>query len=320
MKKYKILFSIMLVLLLVFTPVNHLVVQGLTKLTETENIEVEIKKKNVNIMGKLDEKNEDITIIVYRKSDNARSYIDQSKTNSEGEFNFEFALQNGKYSAKISTNNSQYTLEDINVSSSGEGSSGGSNEDNDVENDDVSDDDKIEIKYPTDIEGHWAEENIKGLIKLDAIVGYTDNTFKPNNNITRAEFATILVKAFDLESKSTTIFNDTIDHWAKDYISVAAGNRIILGYGENLFGPDDLITREQMAVMIIKTMKIDLSSKDTLFADSNQVSEWAEEYVSTAVNLEVIVGYPDKTFKPQANATRAEAVTVIMNGLRIISN
>lgn len=319
MKEYKILFSIMLVLLLVFTPVNHVVVQGLTNLTEIKNIEVEIKKKNVNIMGKLDEKNEDITIIVYRNSDNARSYIDQSKTNSEGEFNFEFALQNGKYSAKISTNNRQYTLEDINVSSSGGGSSGGSNEDNDVEND-VPDDDEIEIKYPTDIEGHWAEENIKGLIKLNAIVGYPNNTFKPNNNITRAEFATILVKAFDLESKSTTIFNDTIDHWAKEYISVAAGNGIILGYGENLFGPDDLITREQMAVMIVKSMKIDLSSNDTLFVDSTKVSEWAQEYVSTAVNSEVIVGYPDKTFKPQANATRAEAVTVIMNGLRIISN
>jgi len=176
------------------------------------------------------------------------------------------------------------------------------------------------IEMPDDIVGHWAEGNIKQLINLGAIASYPDNTFRPNRNITRAEFATILVKAFGLKSQTEKVFADTENHWAKDFISIAADNGIIVGYGDNMFGPNDLITREQMAVMIVKTMKLDLETVETSLLDKDQISDWAGNYVSSAIKAKVIVGYPDGTFKPKENATRAEAVTVIVNGLRNIAN
>ncbi len=167
----------------------------------------------------------------------------------------------------------------------------------------------------TDIKGHWAEEFIKDLINSNAIKGYPDNTFKPNNNITRAEFATVLVKAFKLEDKSGKVFTDTQSHWAKEFIATAAANGIVSGYNENTFGPDDLITREQMAVMIAKTAEISDTDAAVSFTDSKSISNWAKSAVAASAEYKIILGYPDGTFKPQGKATRAEAVTVIVKSI-----
>ena len=167
----------------------------------------------------------------------------------------------------------------------------------------------------TDISGHWAEKNIKELAALEAVSGYPDGTFKPDNKITRSEFTAILVKAFNLEPKSGKVFADTVGHWAKDSIAAAASYGIVNGYDENTFGPDDTITREQMAVMIVKAAKLTPVPAELPFADSNDVSDWAGESVATAVHNGIINGYPDNTIRPQGNATRSEAVTVIVNAL-----
>ena len=167
----------------------------------------------------------------------------------------------------------------------------------------------------TDIAGHWAEANIQALVDMKAITGYPDGTFKPDNTITRAEFATVLVKAYDLELQSGKVFNDTQNHWAKEYIATAAANGIIQGYSDTEFGPDDKITREQMAVMIIRAEGADTAAGELSFTDSESISSWAVDAVITAAELGIITGYPDNSFKPQGNATRAEAATVIIKAI-----
>lgn len=167
-----------------------------------------------------------------------------------------------------------------------------------------------------DIAGHWAESNINKLVGLGAVAGYPDGSFKPDNTITRAEFATILVKAFKLEPRSGKVFADTAGHWAKDYIATAAGYGIVNGYDATTFGPDNLITREQMAEMVVKAAKLEAASGETGFTDATDIAGWAKDSVAAAVKAEVIKGYPDNTFKPKDNATRAEAVTVIANALK----
>jgi len=162
-----------------------------------------------------------------------------------------------------------------------------------------------------DISGHWAEANISKLVNTGAISGYPDGTFKPDSSITRAEFATVLVKALNLESRSGKVFNDTTGHWAKDAISTAAGHGIVNGYDTTTFGPDNLITREQMAVMISKAANLNGGEGKT-FADNNQIADWAKAAVAATSGKNIISGYPDNTFRPKANATRAEAVTVIV--------
>ncbi len=169
--------------------------------------------------------------------------------------------------------------------------------------------------YQKDIAGHWAQGNIEKLIGIGAIQGYQDGTFKPNNNITRAEFASILVKAFNLSKEQGTVFNDTANHWAKDSIATAAAHGILTGYSAEKFGPNDPITREQMAVMITKAAKLAGETADMSFTDYKAVSPWAVEAVQAAVKANIIKGYADNTFKPQNKATRAEAVTVIVQAL-----
>ncbi len=166
-----------------------------------------------------------------------------------------------------------------------------------------------------DVTGHWAEDSINKLVALGAVSGYPDGSFKPNANITRAEFVTVLVKAFKLESKSGKVFPDTVNSWAKDYIATATAYGIASGYNDQNFGADDLITREQMVVMVIKAAQLAPASAGIVFADSNSISAWARESIATALNKGIIKGFPDNTIRPGNNASRAEAITVIANAL-----
>ena len=170
-----------------------------------------------------------------------------------------------------------------------------------------------------DIAGHWAKDNINGLVSLGAIAGYPDGAFKPDNNITRAEFATVLAKAFKLapQNQKGKTFADTTAHWARDYIDTAAANGIVSGYDDITFGPDDLITREQMAVMVVKAAGLSPAAGETSFADSGSISGWAGAAVATAMESGIISGYPDNTVRPLGNATRAEAATVIVKALAL---
>ena len=163
-----------------------------------------------------------------------------------------------------------------------------------------------------DISGHWARENIEQLVSLGAINGYPDGTFRPNHTITRAEFTAVLVKAFQLEPRSGKVFADTVGHWAQEAIATASAHGIVGGYDENTFGPNDPITREQMAAMMVKTAGLAATGGEVQFSDSGIISDWAQQAVAIAINNGIIKGYPGNTFKPRGHATRAEAVTMVV--------
>lgn len=169
----------------------------------------------------------------------------------------------------------------------------------------------------TDIQGSWAVEHIRQMHGAGVIGGYPDGSFRPENLITRAEFVTMLVKSFQLEASSTKVFTDTTGHWAQDYIAIANARQIVKGYSDTLFGPDDYITREQMAVMVAQAAQLSNLSGAKTFSDQEQISSWAREAVAAASNKGIINGYPDNSFKPKAKATRAEAVTVLAKSLDI---
>ncbi|MDD3878945.1 MAG: S-layer homology domain-containing protein, partial [Syntrophomonas sp.] len=170
----------------------------------------------------------------------------------------------------------------------------------------------------SDIAGHWAQANIIKLVNAGVISGYPDATFQPDKSITRAEFVTAVIKAFKLESRSGQVFSDTAQHWAKESISTAAAYGMASGYDASSFCPDDAITREQMAVMISKAAKLPAGEGKT-FIDSAQIEDWAQAAVAAASSKNIISGYPDNSFRPKANANRAEAVSVIVNALNTLS-
>lgn len=167
----------------------------------------------------------------------------------------------------------------------------------------------------TDIQGHWAQATIQKLADAGIVAGRPDGTFRPNDNISRAEFASLIVNAFKLEAKTGKIFSDTANHWAKDSIATANANGVVSGYGYgDKFGPDDPITREQMAIMIVKAAKLAPAPAELTFTDTVKISSWAKNDVVTAFANKLMIGY-NGYFNPQSNASKAETAVVISAGM-----
>lgn len=149
------------------------------------------------------------------------------------------------------------------------------------------------------------------LIDAGVIAGYPDGTFQPNKAVTRAEFTVMLVKGLHLEAKAGTKFTDTASHWARDSIITAATHGIISGYNETIFGPDDLVTREQAAVIVSRAAKLELVNSGLNFTDSQVISSWAQSGVAAALKGGLITGYADGSFRPRGKTTRAEAAAIL---------
>ncbi|NIK78732.1 hypothetical protein FHS15_003878 [Paenibacillus castaneae] len=168
----------------------------------------------------------------------------------------------------------------------------------------------------TDISGHWAKVSIQEAIKLGFIAGYTDGTFRPNAQTSRSEFAAMLSRTLKLEGEGEELaFADLeqIPAWARPFIARTTAAGILQGYSDHTFRPDRNITRAEMAVMIVRALglKVDSNAKTT-FADANTIPAWAKPYVAAANEAGLIKGRGNNLFAPNENATRAEAVIMIL--------
>ena len=167
---------------------------------------------------------------------------------------------------------------------------------------------------------HWAFTYIDSLWKSNNVSGYTDNTFRPENTVTREEFVKMAVSAvgfYDRTAESS--FSDVnSDHWAYRYISSACQKSIINGINETTFGLGSPITREDVAVITARI--IDLVNKteiakqqgiSTAFTDDSDISEYAKTSVKMLVNEGIISGFEDDSFKPKDYLTRAQSAKII---------
>lgn len=172
-----------------------------------------------------------------------------------------------------------------------------------------------------DLGGHWAKNDIRRLVGLLAVSGYPDGAFKPDNSITRAEFATILAKAMGWPADAGAVkFADApaIPAWAKGYVGAAVARGVISGYEDNTFRAGRLISRDEIAVMVVKALGRGASGKALSFADTAVVPSWAAGYVATAVDAGIVRGLPGNVFAPANNATRAESATMIARLLNVL--
>ena len=157
----------------------------------------------------------------------------------------------------------------------------------------------------------WAYEAITSLVEKGVISGYLDNTFKPNNDITREEFITILVKYLKLDTNADCNFVDVSkSRWSYSYIAAAYNAGIVTGNEMNMFNPDDKITRQDMAVVVARALNKTGGNSEP-FADESMISEYARDGVKALKEAGIINGFEDNTFRPANNAKRAEAVTII---------
>lgn len=181
-----------------------------------------------------------------------------------------------------------------------------------------------EKKTLSDLSGHWGEKEITAMIESGFANGYEDGSFRPNASITRAEFITMLVRILEntkgIPSAEASSFTDTAGHWAQKNISAAVSAGITGGYGNGNFGPNDLITREQVAVMLANASGSGNNSGNVAFADGNRVSSWAADKVNYAAGNGWLKGYEDNTFRPGNSASRAEVCTMLLRFYQQLGN
>ena len=173
--------------------------------------------------------------------------------------------------------------------------------------------DKEKITFD-DTVNHWAENEIVTLASDGIINGVGDKMFEPNRTITRAEFVTLTVKAFNLTETTESSFNDVNDtDWFSTYVKRALKAGIISD--DTSFRPNDAVSREEMVKIIVGAWLLENEEPQWInisdFNDKEQISDWAVDYVNTAVTLGLVKGDDNKNFNPKNGTTRAEAAVVL---------
>ena len=164
----------------------------------------------------------------------------------------------------------------------------------------------------------WYYDAVYELFDRGIIAGKSKNTFAPNEGITREEIVKMLVVMENLTlSENDNAFLDVKpDDWFFGYVNTAAKNGIVNGTGDGIFGVGQNVTRQDTAVMLYNIalkneQKIQKSIKELEFIDADSISDYANDAVRVLVDLKIIKGYEDGTFKPRSNVTRAEAAKLI---------
>lgn len=168
----------------------------------------------------------------------------------------------------------------------------------------------------SDIDGHWAEADIKQAMNY----GWVDNVkkFRPYDIITRAEFVKIINRAFNFTESGNIEFSDVYENdWYYNDICIAVKAGYIEGIGDNTFKPKDYITRQEVAKIMTEIMQNEDDDLDKIrtYTDFNEVSEWALPFVEGAIEN----GYMGKgggEFRPKANITRSESVVTIKRAIK----
>ncbi len=179
-----------------------------------------------------------------------------------------------------------------------------------------------------DVGRHWAQRDIEFLVARGAVEGNTGNRFLPDDNVTRAEFVTFLVKTLGLqpyEPDRASYSDVSKDHWGFPYIEAALRAGLVSGISHNQFAPERYLTREEAAVLLaragnLKTLKDQEVTKIfSSFSDAGMVSMWARNELASAVKSKLLNGSGDGTISPRRYTTRAQAAAMIARLTEVVN-
>jgi len=177
-----------------------------------------------------------------------------------------------------------------------------------------------------DVGNHWSGEAVNDMASRLVISGYGQDTFKPDKDITRAEFSTIVVRALGLREPMVELpFSDVSkDAWYYEAVQLAYEYGIVSGYKDGTFKPGNKITREEAMAMtakatVIANLDTELKAEEVTgelakFNDNSQIAGWAKELSAACVNKGIVGGYDGK-ITPKNNITRAETAVMAKNVL-----
>ncbi len=165
-----------------------------------------------------------------------------------------------------------------------------------------------------DINGHWAEKQINNWAGGGLAGGYSDGTFKPGKQITRAEFVALINRAFKKQDKiDRADFKDVKDsHWFYAEVAVAQADGFCTGYSDGTFRPLQSITRQEAASIICRLLSLDATDTGgNTFTDAENIAPWAWEAVNAVAKTGIMSGYKDGSFRGTNPITRAETVVTL---------
>ncbi|MBR6126371.1 S-layer homology domain-containing protein, partial [bacterium] len=183
--------------------------------------------------------------------------------------------------------------------------------------------------FPDVPNSHWAACEIDKLAINDVVVGYPDRLYKPYRNISRAEFATMLVKGFNkdiLSSQKEKLFTDVpTNHWANSAITAAVHNDLLKGYPNGTFMPNNNVTRVEALCAMSKAIQCgEMSACDAKavlakYSDGGQVPDWAQIPIAKALDKGALSNSPNPNkINPFGEATRADIAAMLQN-IRVAS-
>jgi len=186
----------------------------------------------------------------------------------------------------------------------------------------------FDAKSFADLAGHWAKDEVEALASKLIVEGTGADKFEPKRAITRAEFAAMIVRALGLEANgSTDKFSDVSSSaWYAGVVAAAADAGIVQGDTAGTFRPNAVITRQELAAMVVRAMEVAGKEVELTAAEANQALSsytdanklgWAKAEVAAAVKAGIVEGQSATTLAPLANADRAAAATMV---LRLLTN
>ncbi|MEO1430411.1 MAG: S-layer homology domain-containing protein [Cyanobacteria bacterium J06632_19] len=180
--------------------------------------------------------------------------------------------------------------------------------------------DGVNMASFTDLTGHWAESFIRSLVSLDLTTGFADGTYKPDIPMNRAQYAALIVKAFNPTAKRRV--SDFLDvpgkSWAYQPIKAAAQAGFVGGFSDGTFRPQENVQRLQIIVSLVNGLRLTAAHGSALqnFIDSQTLPNYARTAVATATQQRIVVNYPDpKKIEAKREATRAEVAAMVYQAL-----
>ncbi len=173
---------------------------------------------------------------------------------------------------------------------------------------------------PSDIEGHWAQQPIEEWLKKGFASGYPDDTFRPNQEVSRSEFVALVNRAFgfDYEGVATNFSDVNEGSWYYKEVGVAGAAGYIGGYRDGSFEPYRSISRQEVACILVRLLNLRSSTKLANFTDANEIPQWSRGSIGAVALKGLMAGFPDQTFRATSSITRAEAVASLDRALRLM--